>query len=397
MQSQSSILYLVTMTKSDFHPENDSPILLLNRLKDIATAAMSAAEAGSLEQVLERVAHVSGELVNARYAALGIPDGKGGLRYFKVAGLTPEQIRHIEHLPVGRGLLGAIMEERQAVRLERMQEDSRSSGFCSHHPTMTSLLGVPVQLGDRLFGLLYLCDRLDGQPFSEQDQWLIETMAGYVALAIVGSQLSEQQSRFTLLEERERVGMELHDGIIQSLYAIGMHLELISTSPDRPLPDLKPVIHDLNSVIEDIRRYILNLKVSSDQQRTIYQGLRDVLTRLHVPNTLTVEIEAPDLPPPLSPLAFEAVCQMAQEAISNTLRHAHASYVKISSYVDETSFQVLIADNGQGFDLNDTGKRAGLGLRNIQQRALLNGGQVHIDSAPGQGTRLTIIIPLRPS
>ena len=385
------------MTTSDIHPENESANFLLNRLKDIATAAMSAAEAGSLEQVLERVAHVSGELVNARYAALGIPDGKGGLRYFKVAGMSPEQISHIEHLPIGRGLLGAIMEERQAVRLERMPDDSRSSGFCSHHPPMTSLLGVPVQSGDRLFGLLYLCDRLDGQPFSEQDQSLIEAMAGYVALAIVGSQLSEQQSRLTLLEERERFGMELHDGVIQSLYAIGMNLELMSTAPDRSLPDLQPVIRDLNTVIEDIRRFILNLKTSSYRQRTIYENLRDVLARLHVPDTVTVEIEAPDLPPPLSPQAFEAVSQMVHEAISNTLRHARASYVKVSTYQDESSFQILIADDGQGFDLNDASRRAGLGLRNIQQRALLNGGQVHIDSAPGQGTRLTIIIPTQPA
>jgi signal transduction histidine kinase len=381
------------MTTNEIPPENEPVTLLLARLKDIAAAAISAAEAGTLEQVLERIARVSGELVNARYTALGIPDEKGGLKYFKVAGLSSEQIRRIAHLPVGRGLLGAIMQERKAVRLERMQEDPRSGGFCAQHPPMTSLLGVPIQLGERLFGLLYLCDRMDGQPFSEQDQWVIETMAGYAALAIVGSQLSEQQSQLTLLKERERVGMELHDGVIQSLYAIGMHLDLLSTAPDRPIAELKPVIHDLNAVIEDIRRYILDLKTSSYRQRTIYESLREVVARLHVPDTVTVEIQAPDIPPPLSPLAFEAVCQMAQEAISNTLRHANASHINISTSQDESAFQVVIADDGQGFDLGDTSKRAGLGLRNIQQRALLSGGQVHIDTAPGRGTRLTITVP----
>jgi transcriptional regulator with GAF, ATPase, and Fis domain len=144
------------MTTSDMNPEKDSTTLLLSRLNDIASAVMSAAEAGTLEQVLERIAYVAGELVNARYSALGIPDGNGGLKYFKVAGLSPEQIRHIGHLPVGHGLLGAIMQERTAVRLERMQDDHRSSGFCARHPSMTSLLGVPIQLGERLFGLLYL-------------------------------------------------------------------------------------------------------------------------------------------------------------------------------------------------------------------------------------------------
>lgn len=319
------------MTTSDIPPENNSTTIILNRLKDMASAVMSAAEAGSLEQVLQRIAHVSGELVNAHYAALGIPDGKGSLKYFKVAGMSPEQVSRIGHLPVGYGLLGAIMKERKAVRLERMQDDPRSGGFCSGHPTMTSLLGVPIQVGAQLFGILYLCDRLDGQPFSEQDEWLVETIAGYAALAITGLQLSEQQSRLTLLEERERIGMELHDGIIQSLYAVGMHLDLIRTEPSAPVPTLKPAIADLNTIIEDIRRYILNLKASSYRAGTIYDCLQDVLTRLHIPETVTIEIDAPHTHPPFTPHTFEAICQMVNEAVSNALRHANANSIKIST------------------------------------------------------------------
>jgi len=381
------------MPKSDESPEKDSTLILLSRLKDISTAVMTAAEAGTLEQVLERIAHVSGELVNARYAALGIPDQKGGLKYFKVAGLSAAQIAHIGHLPVGHGLLGAIMQERKSVRLVRMQEDVRSSGFCERHPPMTSLLGVPVQMGDRLFGLLYLCDKLDGQPFSEQDEWLVETIAGYAALAIVGSQLGEQQSRLTLLEERERVSMELHDSIIQSLYAIGMHLQLANLAPPAQPVDLKPAMRDLDTVIEDIRRFILNLRTSSYRQRTTYEGIRDVLARLHIPETVQVEINAPDIQPTISPTTFEAVCQMAQEVISNSLRHANATSITISSHLDEGAFRIVVADDGKGFDLNHRAQGTGLGLQNLQQRALLHRGQVQIDTAPGQGTRVSIIVP----
>jgi signal transduction histidine kinase len=379
------------MTTSDINPQKDSTNLILNQLKDIASAVMSAAEAGSLEQVLERIAHVAGELVNARYAALGVPDGKGSLKYFKVAGMSPEQYSRIGHLPTGYGLLGAIMEERKAVRLERMQDDVRSAGFCSGHPSMTSLLGVPVQVGERLFGILYLCDRLDGQPFSEQDEWLVETIAGYAALAIAGSQLSEQQSRLTLLEERERIGLELHDGVIQSLYAIGMHIDL---AQDQAATDLKPAINDLNTVIEDIRHYILNLKASSQHQGTIYEGLHNILTRLHIPETVTIEIDAPDTPPPFTPYTFEAICQMANEAISNALRHANANTIKINSRLTNNAFQITITDDGQGFDPHDVSDHTGLGLQNLQQRALRHNGQVHIDSIPGRGTRVTISVPL---
>lgn len=377
---------------SDEHPLQDVSIIL-NSLKDIASSVMYAAKGGTVEQVLERIAQVSSELVGARYGALGVPDGKGGLKYFKVAGMTAEQIRHIQHLPLGKGLLGVVMNERHPLRLERMTDDPRSTGFCAAHPMMTSFLGVPIQAAAQLFGILYLCDRIDGQPFSEQDQWLAETMAGYAALAIAGAQLSEQQSRMNILEERERIGMELHDGVIQSLYAIGMHLDLMRTSDQIQASDLKPTINNLNAVIEDIRRYILNL--SANNVKTIYICIRDLLERLHIPSSVRVEIDAPDQPPPFRPATFEAICQIANEALSNAVRHANAKTIKVSTHEDLNLFQIIITDDGQGFDLEQMGKHEGLGLHNIQQRAYLYGGHVLIETAPGSGTRLTITIPIR--
>lgn len=381
--------------KSDNLPQNDSTHLILAQLKDIASAVMYAAEGGTLEQVLERIAHVSKELVNARYAALGVPDNKGGLRYFKVAGLSHAESVQIGHLPTGRGLLGAIMRERKTIRLERMADDSRSAGFCAAHPPMSSLLGVPVQVGQQLFGTLYLCDRLDGQPFSEQDEWLVETMAGYAALAIGGSQLNAQQQRLNLLEERQRIGMELHDGVIQSLYAIGMNLDLMRLNQNAKPNDLNGVIVNLNEVIEDIRRYIMDLQTRHNPQQTVAQGLRDVLNRLHVPEHLTIELHAPDVKPRFTPMTFEAICQMANEALSNAIRHAEASHIQVQVEQRGATFTMIIVDNGKGFDLNALNDHQGLGLRNIHHRALLHGGKVHIESAPGQGTRLTVTVPVQ--
>ena len=387
---------MVIMTTSDNYPLNDNTILILDRLKEIATAVMGAAEAGSLEQVLQRIAHVSSELVNAQYAALGVPDDKGGLRFFKVAGILPEQVSRINHLPFGHGLLGAIMHDRKAVRLARMQDDPRSSGFCSGHPMMTSLLGVPIQVKEQLFGILYLCDRRDEKPFTEQDEWLVETIAGYAALAIAGSQLSEKQSRLTLMEERERIGMELHDGIIQSLYAIGMQLQLTRLSHELPGDVLGAPVKDLDTVIEDIRRYILNLKVSSYTQQTVSAALNDLVARSHIPATLKVVIDAPDRLPPFAPPVFEAVCQIGFEALSNVIRHSNAQHASIKVIQTERSFQLVIEDDGQGFDLHDATEHHGLGLRNIQQRARIHGGSIGIETAPNKGTRLTITVPVLP-
>lgn len=368
--------------------------IVLSTLKDIAEAVIHAAEAGTLKQVFQQIAFVAQQLVHSRYAALGIPSEHGTMMYFEVAGLEPDTIKQIAHPPIGRGLLGVIMHEREVLRLEHMSEHPRSVGFPEHHPYMDRLLGVPVQAGEQLFGMLYLTDRIDDQPFTQEDEWLVESLAGYAALAIAGSQLSEQRGRLALLEERERVGMELHDGIIQSLYAIGMQLQLLKMTQPGVVEELSTATRSLDIVIEDIRHYILNLKVATYEQQTIHGALNDVVARLHVPEGLTVKVNAPDRQPPFAPPVVEAVCQIAYEALSNIIRHAGATRASITVTESATQFQMQIEDNGRGIDTRLPSEQGGLGLPNMMQRARIHGGEVVLDSVPGGGTRLTLSLPL---
>ncbi len=381
------------MQISDESSQNDMP-LLLARLKAIAQTSIYAAGADTLGEVLERLADAARDLVGARYAALGIPDGRGGLEFFEFAGMDAEVANMIGHLPRGRGLLGAIMEGREPIRLEHMRDDSRSSGFPPHHPSMESFLGVPIIVGNHLFGMLYLTDRIDGKPFTEQDQWLIETTAGYAALAIAGVELREQQRRVTRLAERERISMELHDGVIQSLYAIGMYLELLRTSDSVNANDLGQAVANLDAVITDIRSYIQNLKAHERLSQTFEQSLRDIVKRLHVPPTLNVIIEPMDNIA-LMPTIFESVCQMANEALSNVIRHANAQHVYVSAEQTPQAFMLRVIDDGKGFDpiQIDHGEE-GLGLRNMRQRARLNKGTVSIESSPTGGTTVIVTIPV---
>jgi signal transduction histidine kinase len=381
------------MMTSDKHNTQEMTNLL-SRLNEIASAVMHAAEADTLEQVLERIAQVSRELVKARYAAMGIPDGRGGLTYFKVAGVTAEEISRIDHLPHGHGLLGAVMAERETLRVEHIDDDPRSSGFPVNHPHMDRFLGAPIQVGEQLFGMLYLCDRMDGKPFSEEDQWLVETLAGYAALAVAGSQLRDQQSRLTLLEERDRIGMELHDGVIQSLYAVGMHLELLRTSKDDKEKGIKMAINELNTVIDDIRGYIMELS-RSDSLKTIRGCLEDIVTKLLIPPTIQIEIDAPDSKPSFTPAKFDSVCQIVNEAVSNVVRHADATKLNLTALQNENMLVIAVKDNGKGFDPQNLEHHTGLGLRNIYQRMKMHGGQVVIESTPGQGTRVTLSIPVK--
>jgi signal transduction histidine kinase len=381
------------MISSDEHRQNDVP-LILSRLKSIASSVMHAAEAETLGEVLERIADASRELVKARYAALGIPDGRGGLQFFEISGMAPELVPQMAHLPKGRGLIGAIMREREPIRLDDMQSDPRSVGFPANHPHMTRFLGVPILVGQQLFGQLYLCDREDGEPFADQDQWLLEMMAGYAALAIAGAQLREQQRRVDLLEERERIAMDLHDGVIQSIYAIGMYVDILRGSPQLKPDDLNPVVDNLNDVIEEIRSYIQDLK-QRDQKRSIRNSLQSIIRHLCVPSSMTVEVEATDIPLPFPQPTYDAICQMANEAISNVVRHAQANHLRIAARLDDEIFQLRIADDGKGFNLAAmSSNHRGLGLRNIQQRAQLHGGHLNIDSTPGRGTTITLTIPV---
>jgi signal transduction histidine kinase len=369
---------------------------VLNRIKEISSAVMYAAEATDLEAVLVRIAEVSKEVAGTKYAALGIPDGKGGLTYFKTAGLTEEEYAKIPHLPRGHGLLGAIMKERHPIRLPHMAEDPRSSGFPENHPHMDSFLGVPVIVGQHLFGMLYLCDKVNGEPFNDDDQLMVETMAGFAALAIAGAQLREQQSKLQLLEERERIGMELHDGVIQSLYGIGMQVDIMRRQGDFiPADKLNVVVDNLNDVIEDIRRFITNLRKRGGPQTTIKDTLVFLKDRLHPPETVSFTIEAPAVPPPFTPAVFESICLIVNEALSNAIRHGGAHNIQVQAEILRNHLSIVIADDGHGFNPETVNSHGGLGLRNMQQRARLYGGEVTIASEPNQGTHLSIVIPIR--
>ena len=369
---------------------------VLNRLKEISSAVMYAAEASDLETVLERIAHLSKELGGTKYAALGIPDGKGGLRYFKHAGMTDDQVEKVPHLPRGHGLLGALMRERETILLDDIGTDSRSYGFPDHHPPMHSFLGVPVQVGNQLYGMLYLSDKENGEPFNDEDQLLLETLAGYAALAIAGAELGQQKSRLRLLEERERIGMELHDGIIQSLYGIGMQVDLLRQDNDQIAADkLTPVIDSLNDVIEDIRDFILELRSRGSRQRTVKESIERIAQRLHPPHHIDITVNAPDDKPLFTPAVFESICLIINEAMSNAIRHASADHIRVDALQSRTMFKVVVRDDGEGFDVDVLDGQSGLGLRNMQQRARLYGGRVRIDTEIGCGTTLYIDIPLR--
>jgi len=329
----------------------------------------------TLDRVLQRIVHLARELVHARYAALGIPDGHGGLEQFLTSGLDEEQVAQVEHPPRGIGLLGVLMRSTRPIRVARISEDPRSAGFCKGHPIMTSFLGVPIISKGVLLGTLYLTDKIGAAEFSEDDEQLIVMLAAHAAIAIENARLYQQVQRLAVLEERERIGMDLHDGIIQSIYAVGLMLEysnlLLEEDPTGAKTKLSQAITSLNEVIRDIRNYILaNTLIQAD---------------------LRVEAES-DLG--LTQGQAAGLFHIAQEALANVAKHSRARLVDVTLARDGSRVTMSIRDNGRGFDRANVRAYEGHGLRNMEARARLLGGKFAVHSEPGQGTTVTVTVPI---
>lgn len=392
--SRKSLEFRKFITMDTTHSSEEK--VILRQLKDISKAVSRAAQADTLEQVLEQIAHVSRGLVNARYAAIGIPNDDGTLAHFKVSGISKERILKIGKPPTGKGLLGEIIQSREAIRLDNLAEHNNSSGFPLNHPPMTTFLGVPIQTNGDLLGSIYLCDRLDGQPFSTEDQWIIEVMASYVAMAITNSEVRDQQRRLTLLEERERIAMELHDGVIQTLYAVGMSLNVLKTKGMIADPDeMKPILATLDDAIEDIRLYIYKLSTASEiASSTFYEHIEEALGKLTIPSALTVSLTAPNEPPLLTPSGLENVMHIIFEAVSNVIRHSEATTLYINVEQNNKRVQVKIEDDGIGFEASRLNKHQGLGLANVKRRVEIVGGEIDFHSIIDQGTIISFHVPV---
>jgi signal transduction histidine kinase len=165
------------------------------RLRRLLIANRSIVQELSLPAVLRRIVDTAKDVSGAKYAALGVIGADGLLEQFLHAGMDDETVRAIGELPKGRGVLGALIEDPKPIRLTRISDDPRSSGFPEGHPPMTTFLGVPIRSRDAVFGNLYLTDRVDGGPFTAEDEELVLALAATAGIAIENARLYEESRR----------------------------------------------------------------------------------------------------------------------------------------------------------------------------------------------------------
>jgi signal transduction histidine kinase len=370
------------------------------QLEALFEATMTITAELALERVLQRIVELARSLVSARYAALGVPNASGsGLEKFVTSGMTPQEIGRIGHLPEGKGLLGLLLREPKPIRVRRLEDDPRSAGVCEAHPIMTSFLGVPIIFKGTLLGNLYLTDKIGAEEFSEQDEHLIIMLAAQAAIAIENANLYKQMQRLAVLEERERIAMDLHDGIIQSIYAVGLMLEyaglMFDESPEEARRRLQDSISGLNEVIRDIRNYILDLRPQRFQNKNLSAGLVDLVRAFKANTLITVDVQTADrADADLTTEQSTGLFHITQEALANVAKHARAKTVIMNLRRDGHLVILSIKDDGRGFDPQTVKAYAGHGLQNMQERARAMGAGLMVESAPGQGTLIEVKLPM---
>lgn len=378
--------------------------LQLAALHDAAIALTTELE---LQTVLQKVVDLAHDLVGARYGALGVlqPDGRY-IEQFITAGITPEERAEMGALPRGHGLLGVLIREGTPLRIPNIDKDNRSVGFPPNHPPMHSLLGVPIRFKGRVIGDLYMTDKIgaDGLQtvFTAQDQEVLEMFATQAAIAIENAQLYRQKQQLAILEERDRFGMDLHDGIIQSIYAIGLQLEdaesRIHAEPNQAASRTHQAILGLNDVIRDIRNYILDLRPQRFQGRDLKRGLEELTRDLRANTFLNVSLTADTLESNLlSPEQTVEILHVVQEAVSNVRKHARASQVELDLVRDADAIILTIEDNGVGIENVRPNPNGGNGLPNMRERARAAHGELMIVRGAERGTRVELRIPLNNS
>lgn len=350
--------------------------------------------AGDLElsHTLRRIVVAAVAAVDARYGALGVLGSDGALEEFLVEGIDPEDVDAIGELPTGKGLLGLLIHHPTPIRLDELAAHPDSMGFPPNHPPMHTFLGVPIRVQNSIFGHLYLTEKRGGQSFTARDERLLVALAAAAGVAIGLSQARAEHDRLTLLEERDRIGRDLHDLVIQRLFATGMVLQGARrmTDNDDVRERIERAVDELDQTIKEVRSTIFAL-----HQAPSGSGLRaKVLQEVAAGSSAlgfepTVRFDGP-IDSTVSDEVSEHVVAALRESLSNAARHSGATQVRVSLSVESGEVVLIVTDNGAGISAS-VSRRSG--LTNLADRAHLCGGRLALEPVVDRqeatrGTRL---------
>jgi signal transduction histidine kinase len=348
-----------------------------------------------LPVLLRHLVEEACSLVDARYGALGVlNESRSGLEQFLTVGLSDAAEEAIGPRPTGRGVLGLVITEPAPLRLTDLSTHPDRYGFPANHPPMQSFLGVPVRVRHEVYGNLYLTDKVGTDDFSDQDEALAEALALAAGIAIENHRLHDRVRMLSVLDDRDRIARDLHDRVIQRVFAVGIALQGAVRLPERDqvVERVNKAVDDLDATVTEIRTAIFELGAQA-----IPDGLRHGVLELteEMASSLGARPKVIFNGPVdimISQQVADHLLAVLREALTNAGKHAQAtSYVVTISAGDDVSLEVR--DNGIGIELPQDDD-AGLGLANLRNRAQKLSGSFEIQAGQDGGTRLLWRVPI---
>ncbi|MGW4986825.1 GAF domain-containing sensor histidine kinase [Streptomyces mirabilis] len=376
----------------------------------VSSALLAMSRHLEVRDVLKTIVASARELLDAQYAALGVPDDHGGFAQFVVDGVSDAQWKAIGPLPRQHGILAAMLHEARPERLADVRKDPRFEGWPAAHPDMSDFLGLPIRDGDEVIGALFLanknrtkeyqkdCSAPDGGcGFTEDDQELLTILAQHAAIALTNARLYERSRELTIAEERSRLAHELHDAVSQKLFSLRLTAQaaaaLVDRDPARAKGELHQVAMLAAEATEELRAAVIELRPAALDEDGLVATLRtqiQVLDRAHSARVTFAGHGVRALPAAQE----EAMLRVAQEALHNALRHSGAGRVDVTLEKRGTGTVLRVSDDGSGFE--PTAVRAAgrhLGLVSMRDRSSGVGGTLSVESAPGKGTTIEMEVP----
>ncbi|MFG3001931.1 GAF domain-containing sensor histidine kinase [Streptomyces sp. NPDC048340] len=370
-------------------------------LAAVSTALLAMSRRLEVRDVLRTIVASARALLDAEYAALGVPDDHGGFAQFVVDGISEEQWRRIGPLPRQHGILAAMLHQDGPERLADVRKDPRFEGWPAAHPEMSDFLGLPIRDGEETLGALFLANKRGtpggGAAFTDEDEELLSLLAQHAAIALTNARLYERSRELTIAEERSRLAHELHDAVSQKLFSLRLTAQAATALVDRDPARAKEELHQVAllaaEAADELRAAVTELRPAALDEDGLVATLRNqvrVLDRAHTAHvTFTCDgVRA------LPATQEEAVLRVAQEALHNALRHSGAGRIEVTLSRRNGGAALKVRDDGTGFSPS-TVRRAGrhLGLVSMRDRAAGVGGRLTVHSEPGTGTTIELEVP----
>lgn len=387
-------LYEELLSRDQTLGQRNEDLALIN---DIAATLASSLDVDEiLNQTLSRVMHY----LNVEAGEIFLrEDGDKVLRLALHRGEFAEAFMTRERFRLGEGFIGRVAQSCEPLVSCDLKNDMRFLRPAVVAAGFKCMACIPITAHGEVVGVMSAASRKE-RTFDDREIQMLTAISAWAGVTIENARLHRQGRRLAVLEERERIGMDLHDGIIQSIYAVGLALEYarvaLEEDPKQSQQKIEQAIDGLNKTIRDIRTYILDLRPRHFVGLNLREGLQRLVDEYRANTMAEAILIAPEDGLPNLPSSHAtALFHICQEALANAAKHSRARRLNVHLWATKDRMLMEISDNGQGFDLRKMSVTLGHGLSNMHVRARKVGGDVEITSAPGEGTTILAWVPRR--